>query len=45
MRKTRGEAGPDGRTGRLSHGDGEEMESGAGEKTRSEMRGSGEHGK
>lgn len=45
VRKTRGEGGPDGRSVRWSHGAGEEMESDAGEKTQSEMRGSGECGK
>lgn len=40
--KTRGEAGPDGRTGRRRHGVGEEMESDAGAKTQSETTGSGE---
>lgn len=44
VRMTRGEAGPVGRTGRRSHGVGEEMGSDVGGKTQSEMRGSGEGG-
>lgn len=44
VRMTRREAGPAGRTGRWNHGDGEEMESGVGGKTQSEMRGSDEGG-